>query len=205
MFIFYNGFIFIIIAQMSIFSIIFCPIITIYFFLNIIFKLIIHLLLFTIYNVLKILTKGKLIKNTFFFSCKFNPFHYLYLKEKTRHYKTNHISKQVNVVTFDNNQYNGELKYIMDMYYVRIDNIYIKYDIIKELKLNSMYRDIYNYKITNVSNNYPKYLPNEINDIIESYLFSRKKTNRQKFGSNFINNNEIFTTYILYQNEYEYV
>ena len=46
---FYNGFIFIIIAQMSIFSIIFCPIITIYFFLNIIFKLIIHLLLFTIY------------------------------------------------------------------------------------------------------------------------------------------------------------
>ena len=206
MFIFYNGFILGIIAHMSIFSIIVCPIIAIYLILHLIIKLVINLLFSILYIILKKLNieKYKLIKDTLFLSSKLNPLHYLYLREKTRHFKNNHVSKQVNVITFNNNFYNGELKYIMDLHYVRIDDTYIKYDIIKEVNLNSMYKDIYNYKITNVRNNFPIYIPNEINDIIESYIYTRKKVNTLKCTKN----KEVVTTYILYEgiqyNDYEY-
>ncbi len=208
MFIIYNGFVLFMIMQMSIYGIILCPIITLYIFSHLIIQLIFHLLFTFTFNILKKIKFNRklFIKNTLLFKSKINPFHNLNIKEKNKYFKNNHINKIVNLTTYNNNKYEGELKYIMDSQYVRIDYIYIKYSVIKDIKLNSMYRDIYNYKLSNIKNNFPIHIPEEINDIIESYIYTRPKRRKEKYLDNFSAHDEIFSSYVLHASidQYDY-
>lgn len=211
MFIIYNGFVLFMVVQMSIYGIILCPIITLYIFSHLIIQLILHCFFLTVYNILKNLNliENYFIKNTLLFKSKINPLHNFDIMEKSKYFKNNHINKIVNVTTYNDNIYEGELKYIMDSQYVRVDYIYIKYSVVKDIKLNSMYGDIYNYRLSNIKNNFPVHIPEEINDIIESYVFTKPKIRKEKYLDNFSAHDEIFSSYVLYasidQYDYEFL
>ena len=199
----YYGFILLLITQISLFSFFLTPAIFIYIIFHFIFIYIFNSICYTIYQVIDYTnaSRYKIIKNSLLIKNWYNPIYKLYLKDKIINFKKNHIGKFVEIDTFTNRKYIGELKYVMDNIFVRISSSYLKYQIINDIRLVSMYDDIYNYKILNLRNNFPKYIPDEINDHIESYIYSKEsyKNNLLKQSStNFSTTDEYFSIYFLY-------
>ena len=199
----YYGFMILLIIQISLFSFFLTPAIFIYIIFHFIFIYVYDSICYVIYQIIDYtdISKYSIIKNSFLIKSSYNPIYKLYLKDKIINFKKNHIGKFIEIHTFSGRKYTGELKYVMDNIFVRISNSYLKYQIIKEIKLVSMYSDIYNYKILNLRNNFPKYIPDEINDQIESYIYSKEsyKNNLAKQSlTYFSTTDEYFSVYLLY-------
>tara|TARA_B100001248_G_scaffold179995_1_gene136902 strand:- start:5774 stop:6286 length:513 start_codon:yes stop_codon:yes gene_type:complete len=155
-----------------------------------------------IYELIKFtnLTKNIFITNTLLINSKYNPIYTLFLNDKINYYKLNHLNKIVEIQTISDKKYIGQLKYVMDNLFIRIANSYIKYEVIKNIKLSSMYHDIYNYRVLNLKDKFRVHIPNEINDIIESYIFDTEiyRSNKNRNMCCFSTTEEFFSGYILY-------
>ena len=202
MLVIYCGFMTLMVVQIFLFSLILSPITFFYIFIHIMSVFVLKKVSEIIYELIKFtnLTENIFITNTLLINNKYNPIYSLYLNDKISNYKLIHMNKIIEIETFSDKKYIGELKYVMDNLFIRIANSYIKYEVVKNIKLSSMYHDIYNYKVLNLRNNFGIHIPNEINDIIESYIFDTEmyKSNKCNNLCCFSTTEEFFSGYILY-------
>ena len=64
-----------------------------------------------------------------------------------------------------------------------------------------MYQDFLNYKLLNIKENYPIYIPEEISEIIESFIFHEKDRDGSNYNYknlNFSTTSQIISIYSLY-------
>ncbi len=202
MLIIYCGFMTLMIVQIFVFSLILSPITFFYILVHLISILALKIVSEIIYELIKFtnLTKNIFITNTLLINSKYNPIYTLFLNDKINYYKLNHLNKIVEIQTISDKKYIGQLKYVMDNLFIRIANSYIKYEVIKNIKLSSMYHDIYNYRVLNLKDKFRVHIPNEINDIIESYIFDTEiyRSNKNRNMCCFSTTEEFFSGYILY-------
>ena len=96
----------------------------------------------------------------------------------------------INALKIDN-------EHLIDTFITQFDE---NYEVIKNIKLSSMYHDIYNYRVLNLKDKFRVHIPNEINDIIESYIFDTEiyRSNKNRNMCCFSTTEEFFSGYILY-------
>lgn len=146
-----------------------------YFIYIIIYTLLFYLINFIVFNLNKIFINfkdNKIIRRTIYNKNLANPFYRYYLSDRINEFKLYHINKIIKLKTYNNNTYIGVLRYISYPIFVKLKYNLIKYQNIKEINLHEMYSDYNRYQILNLKKKYPIYLPNEINDLIESFLFN---------------------------------
>lgn len=202
MFLIHYIFIYLIAAQYTLFAIICYPPVVIYILIHSIFIYLLKLIIDSShYYFYGIINKNKMIKNLLYKESQFNPFYKLYLKDKIKIFRNHHINKIVKIKTYTNKIFVGRLKYILPDIFIKINNNYYRSNLIKNITLDDMYQDFLNYKLLNIKENYPIYIPEEISEIIESFIFHEKDRdgNNSNYKSlSFSTTSQIISIYSLY-------
>ena len=169
----YRMFIFLVIFQIFMYSIIITPFILVYVLYHFLYFIIYKNSINNIYITLKWYSNIKIIKNILSSKSIFNPFYEYYISDKHYFLKKNMINnfvkiKYKEVSTQKIIDYTGKLNEIIPSVFYKIDNNYYRKEFVLDLNISEMYMDLMNFRKTKVHFN----VPNEINDIIGSYLFS---------------------------------
>lgn len=177
---FHNLFIFLIIFQIFLYSVFITPFIFIYIIYHFLYFIFFKNIINNLYLILKWYSNIKIIKNLLSLRSQLNPFYDLYIYDKTNFIRNNLTNNLVKIKyreieTNRINNYTGKLIHMVPGLFCKIDDKFYRKEFMIDINISDMYLDLINYRNFKVGKN----LPNELNILIESYLYSFSDEERE--------------------------
>ena len=177
---FHNLFIFLIIFQIFLYSVFITPFIFIYIIYHFLYFFLYKNIINNLYIILKWYSDIKIIKNLLSLRSQLNPFYDLYIYDKSNFIRNNLTNNLVNIKyreieTNRINNYTGKLIHMVPGLFCKIDDNFYRKEFMIDINISDMYLDLINYRNFKVGKN----LPNELNILIESYLYSFSDEKRE--------------------------